>query len=72
MSPNLCLPVFTRENTIIQQHFLVPEMFQYNPIHLVTCKKNSATRESMSSRKSDPVVKTRVMEQVGTGLRSKT
>lgn len=42
--------------------FMVSQIIHYNPVHPVTCKQNPMTRESVSSRKSGPDVKTRVME----------
>lgn len=51
--------------------FIVPQIFHYNPVHPVTCKQNPTIRESVSSGKSDPDVKTRSMEKAGTGLRNK-
>lgn len=42
--------------------FMVSQIFHYNPVHPVTCTQNPMTRESVSSRKSGPEVKTRAME----------
>lgn len=51
---------------------MVPQIFHYNLVHPVTCEQNPTIRENVSSRKSGPNVKTKAMEQVGTGLRNKT